>query len=279
MLRRAWTQPALATQDTAVEFTFQTRQTPVLAPGDILWNILQKPPRALVDAGPFDCMIILSGIVPKQGADFALNSLIGAAGMNAAADLGIPRVLLASTSAVYGTYSNTPFDEDAPLDPVSAYGHSKRDMEVACRAQALANGIELCCMRIGNVAGADALLSGGVALKPNEKLPLDCFHDGSTPLRSYIGPHSLARVMVSLTRADTSLPATLNTAAPHPVTMQALAQAAEIPLELRPTQCNAHQHVTLDCTALTALHPFDPQESAPAEIVRQWRMLGDGQMH
>lgn len=271
MLRRAWTQDAA--QHTGIEFVFQTRRTAPAHPDDLLWDILAQPPRAIEDAAPFDCMIVLSGVTPGPDADFTLNTSIGVACLSAAARLGIPHVLLASTSAVYGTYSDDPFVESDPLDPVNDYGRSKREMEEVCAAQARAAGFGLCCLRIGNVAGADALLINGAALAPGEPLRLDHFNDGGTPVRSYIGPQSLARVMVSLVRERMRLPTALNIAAPGAITMQALAQAAGMPVELRPAQGSAHQYVTLECSALANLHRFEPDELEPAHMVQQWQML------
>lgn len=271
MLRRAWARDAEDVRKAGITFTFQTRHIQPEHPDDLLWDVLHAPPPT--DAGPFECMIVLSGIVPRGGADFTLNTAIGTACVAAAAQMGIPAVLLASTSAVYGTDSDLPLREEDPLRPLHDYGRSKRDMEEVCQAQARALGVALCSMRIGNVAGADALLINAAALGPDEKLRLDCFKDGGTPLRSYIGPHSLARVMLSLIAQRTELPAALNIAAPDPVTMGALAQAAQAPVDLQPAQGQAHQHVTLACEALAALHPFDPVASQPAEMIRQWRML------
>lgn len=273
MLRHIWTRDGAQDQNDGITFSFQTRRPCAGRSGDLLWDILDPPSRAVTDAAPFDCMIALSGVVPKPGADFTLNTVLGSASVAAAARLGIPHVLLASTSAVYGTYSNAPFAEDARLDPQSVYGRSKREMEVACQAQAAAAGIGLCCLRIGNVAGADALLLNGAALAQGARLPLEYFKDGRTPVRSYIGPHSLARVMLSLIRARSRLPSALNIAAPRPVTMGALARAAGIAVDLCPADGEAHQHVTLACDALTGLHGFAPAEAEPSEMVRQWRAL------
>lgn len=269
LLRHGWAYGAGTHND--VTFIYQTRQVHRGQQGDILWDVLDTPPPALTDAAPFDCMIVLSGVVPKAGADFTRNTSIGLAALAAAAQLDIPRVLLASTSAVYGSYSNAPFREADALDPVNDYGRSKRAMEEACAVQARASGVALCCLRIGNVAGADALLCNGAALGTGESLQLDVFADGGTPVRSYIGPRSLGQVLVSLARSGSALPRCLNIAAPHPVSMGALARAAQMPVTLRAATEGAHQHITLDCRALAALHRFDPVEAEAEEMVRQWR--------
>lgn len=271
LLRQAWFQDH--DKNPNVCFTFQTRYVQESLPNDLLWDILQGPPPMRAHAAGFDCMIVLSGVVPKPGADFTLNTKIGTASVVAAERLGIPHVLLASTSAVYGTYSNEPFSEHSALHPTNEYGKSKRDMEQAAHRLAHSSGVALCCLRIGNVAGADALLRNAKALAPGENLRLDTFENGGTPLRSYIGPHSLARTLVSLIYNRAKLPAAVNIATPLPVSMGALAEAAHIPLDLHRVSESAHQYVTLDCSVLDALHDFDPCEFQPLEMIRQWRRL------
>ena len=269
MLRGCWA----VQSDPATEFTFQTRRADENHPADFLWDVADAPPQVLIDAPTFDCMIVLSGVVPRPDADFTLNAAIGTASITAAARLGIGTVLLASTSAVYGTHSDAPFHEEDTPHPLNDYGRSKLEMEATSRDCAQALGIKLCCLRIGNVAGADVLLLNGAALGPSGKLSLDCFTDGGTPVRSYIGPQTLAEVLISLIRARDDLPAVLNVAAPRPVSMLALTQAAEFPVTLTPAQTDRHQHVTLDCSALSALHRFGPSASTPAGIVRQWQRI------
>lgn len=271
MLRSVWGQNTA--QGTGATFAYQTRHRQNVRGNDPVWDILDPPPTSVTRQAPFDCMIVLAGIVPRAGVDFTLNTTIGQAAVAAASQLGIPRILLASTSAVYGNYSDAPLGEGHRLDPVNDYGRSKHAMEDACLSQAHAAGLDLCCLRIGNVAGADALLLNGVALAQDKTLQLDVFADGGTPLRSYIGPITLGRVLLSLARCTNALPDCLNIAAPHPVTMGALAQAADMPVTLRPTPTGMHQNITLDCTALTALHSFAPAASDPVEMVREWRSV------
>jgi nucleoside-diphosphate-sugar epimerase len=263
MLRRVW-----AHDSADVTFTYQTRNPD--ATDDMLWDVLHAPVPAQT---PFACMIALSGVVPAPGADLALNTALGVAAVEAAAHLDIPAVLLASSSAVYGSAGNAPFTEDTPLAPVNDYGRAKQEMETACQTRATAAGVHLCCLRIGNVAGADALLRNGAALEVGAKLRLDRFADGGTPLRSYIGPQTLAQVLMSLVTARRGMPPVLNIAAPRPVTMQTLAQAAQLPFDLVPAGSGAHKNITLDCSALTGLHRFSPADSTAREMVRQWQTV------
>lgn len=270
MLRRFWSRDT--SRDTDITRLYQTRRAQDRAESDlVVWDILDPLPDTITGQAPFDCMIVLAGIVPQAEANLALNISLGLASLEAAARLGSARVLLASSSAVYGASSNAPLSEEGPLAPANPYGRAKQAMEEACKVQARKLGLELCCLRIGNVAGADALLLNGAALRQGETLQLDMFADGGTPMRSYIGPDSLGRVLMSLVRSPAPLPDALNIAAPRPVSMGALAQTAHLPVTLRPVKDSAHQYITLDCTRLTAIHRFDPAEADPGEMVRQWR--------
>lgn len=131
----------------------------------------------------------------------------------------------------------------------------------------------LCCLRIGNVAGADALLGNGAALKSGERLRIDSFDGGATPLRSYIGPHTLAKVLCELAQNHKTLPDVLNIGVSNPVEMAALAQAAGMAFDLVPAMGSAHQYITLDCAALARLYSFNATDSDPAQMVAQWRSL------
>ena len=270
MVRRAWVQ----TPPHGIEPVFQTRR-PTTDEQDLLWDPLGDDISALKTAGPFDAMLVLSGVVPKPDADFSLNTDIGLVCGASAAECGIPRVLLASTSAVYGAALARAYCEDDFCAPVNDYGRAKLEMEAACVRQARDLGTELCCLRIGNVAGADVLLINGRALQGDARLQLDRFEDGGTPLRSYIGPATLSRVLAQLMRQDAPLDPLLNIAVPAPITMGDLIAAAAIPFDLRTAPAKAHQNVTLECARLAALYPFGPNDGQPSEMIDQWHQLRD----
>lgn len=263
MLRQAW-----AKDSAGIEFAFQTRYPSAAC--DLLWDVLDAPPDAVVQSAPFDAMIVLSGVVPGPDADVTRNAAIGCAAILAAAKLCIPMVFLASSSAVYGGGRPAAFHEADATAPVNAYGEAKLAMEVQCRAQARSAGVRLCLLRIGNVAGADALLLNARKLAPGQRLAMDVFADGGTPVRSYIGPQSFAQVICTLIHGRDAVPEVLNIAAQRPVSMRALAESAAVPFDLRPAPATAQQHITLDCAVLAALHQFAPADSDPDEMVRQY---------
>lgn len=232
----------------------------------LAWD-LAAGPRPLLDLaardGPPAALVVLAGVTPATGADMAANVGLARAALAAARQAGVRRVLLASSSAVYGGPRPEPWREEDPAQPRSAYGAAKLAMEEAARPFRDA-GLEVSALRIGNVAGADALL-----LNAPGPVRIDRFADGGGPVRSYIGPATLARVLTAL--CGLSLPPVLNLAAPRPVAMADLARAADLRWSWTPAPPAAAQHFTLACDRLAQAVPFADTDSAPAAMIAQWR--------
>ncbi|PZR65196.1 MAG: UDP-glucose 4-epimerase, partial [Solirubrobacterales bacterium] len=72
--------------------------------------------------------------------------------VDAAARVGVPRILLASSSAVYRPRSR-PLSEDSELGPVSPYGKSKLRGEEIARQRTDASGVGLVVVRYFSVYG------------------------------------------------------------------------------------------------------------------------------
>lgn len=70
-----------------------------------------------------------------------------------AVEAGVPRVVLASSCAVYGDAAHLPVAETSPLRPLSPYATAKLASEEACAAAADAEGITAVCLRFFNVYG------------------------------------------------------------------------------------------------------------------------------
>ncbi|AHM03752.1 hypothetical protein roselon_01364 [Roseibacterium elongatum DSM 19469] len=235
----------------------------------LFWPLLDPSAKG-PQPGAFDATICLAGVTPGPGADLSLNTGLAEAALTAAHRAGIGRVLVASSSAVYGAGDGTPFSETARTDPVNAYGAAKLDMERAC-APWRDKGVEVCCLRIGNVAGADALLLNVARSAPDQPLVIDRFADGRGPVRSYIGARSMADVLLTLATTPRDLPEVLNVAAPGHVWMEDLARAAGHPFDFRDAPPTAYQSITLACARLAALHDFAPDAADPAALVTQWK--------
>lgn len=231
---------------------------------------LQEPPNDRLAAQNIDAIVCLAGVTPGPGADLSLNTSLAEAVLAAAHRARIRRVLLASSSSVYGPGEGKPFSETAATAPTNAYGMAKLAMEHACAFWREA-GLEVCCLRIGNVAGADALLLNVARSVAKQPITIDRFPDGGGPIRSYIGVATMAEVLCDLTKFRHPLPQVLNIAAPGVVSMEDLARAADHPYVFRPALPGAHQTITLDCDSLAALHDFAADASDPVQMIKQWK--------
>lgn len=260
----------------AVDLVCQHRSMGHADAGTLVWSPLEGPDallRFLKDRPAFDAVVALVGVTPQSGQPLADNTALAEACLDAAYRAGTRRVLLASSSAVYGAGSPEPIREEAPLLPANPYGAAKVHMEEACQPWR-ARGLEVCCLRIGNVAGADQLLlNARQALHGTtpSAIRLDIFADGHGPLRSYIGPGTLAAVLRALALSDRALPEALNIAAPTPVWMEDLLAAAGCRFEAIDATGKGHQVITLDCDRLAQFYRFSPGDSLPGTMVQQWR--------
>ncbi|WP_241557912.1 NAD-dependent epimerase/dehydratase family protein [Falsirhodobacter deserti] len=202
-------------------------------------------------AGQGGVILNLAGVTDPAG-PLDDNVTTAAAAITEGARRGA-RVFLLSSAAVYGR-GDRDFSEDDTTAPLNAYGQAKLRME------ALAGSATI--LRLGNVAGADALLG-----RAAEEVTLDPAGE-SGPVRSYIGPVTLARVLWALMQAP-SLPRILNIAEPPPVAMSALLAAAGIPWRFGPPREGTIPRVGLDTTRLQAICPLPPAD--PARMVAEWR--------
>jgi nucleoside-diphosphate-sugar epimerase len=81
------------------------------------------------------------------------NVLATQAVLEACADLGVPRVVCASSSSVYGDVTEMPLREDGPCRPVSPYGVTKLACEHLCRLYATGRGLHTVALRFFTVFG------------------------------------------------------------------------------------------------------------------------------
>jgi UDP-glucose 4-epimerase len=66
----------------------------------------------------------------------------------------VPNIVFSSTAAVYGEPASVPITEDAPTEPVNAYGMSKLVFEQLLGLYERAHTVRAICLRYFNVAGA-----------------------------------------------------------------------------------------------------------------------------
>jgi nucleoside-diphosphate-sugar epimerase len=236
-------------------------------PGDALlrgqilvFDPLSEPPVS----APVDLVIGLAGIVPGKG-ELSLNVDLGLAAVHCAIALKAQHVMLASSAAVYGASTKPFFEEDATY-PLSPYGMAKLEMEEKALGLAQRNGLPATMLRIGNVAGADALLG-----QDGKRRNLDQFPSGHGPIRSYIGPQGLSAVLASLIRcacAGIPLPERLNVALRGGVPMADLCKAAGLDVTWQPAPQTAVETVVLDVTRLADL--ISVRDADAQAIVADW---------
>lgn len=214
------------------------------------------------------CLAGVTNDKVRQGGDFADNTTLALAAVRAAAHTGA-RVLVASSAAVYGNQPGE-LHENSPLKPQSGYGEAKAEMETRVAALARDLGVTACALRIGNVAGVDAILGGW---KPGFRL--DLFSDGHSPARSYIGPETLARVISDLIRTA-DLPPVLNVAASGTVQMGALLDAAGLEWAGQNAPDSAIPLVCLATDKLQRFTPLDTAASLAENLVAEWRKMKAG---
>ncbi|MEO9457599.1 MAG: NAD(P)-dependent oxidoreductase [Lentilitoribacter sp.] len=206
-------------------------------------------------------VLCLAGITPSSSSlSFQHNSSIAAACLDAAKTADVSRVFLTSSAAVYGNQSGL-LSETDQLNPVSEYGRSKAEMENL----ALKHKQTSTVLRIGNVAGADAILGGW-----HPKMKIDTFPDGSTPRRSYVGPETLAKVIQKLFRIE-NLPAILNLASPKSIHMNELLDHANLTYARAPATDKSIADVTLDTSLLEKYVTFRQEDCSAESMVAQWK--------
>ena len=177
------------------------------------------------------------------------------------------RVLVASSQAVYVPSvrpPEEPLPETAHTEPMAPYGRAKRAME-----EAVAEMDHVTCLRLGNVAGCDALAAGvAEARRTGRPVTLDRFPDGRGPRRAMIGAGDLAAMLPALFTAP-ALPPVLNLACRGSVGMAEVLQALGQPFDWRPAGEGALPDLALDVSALAAICPV-PDADARALAAQGW---------
>ncbi|MCC7321342.1 MAG: sugar nucleotide-binding protein [Rubellimicrobium sp.] len=244
----------------AVEPLWHHRPGHAIGGNAIAWD-LAGPPPADPRLGAVRGIVVLAGATGGDAAQLGANTAAALAALSLAAAGVRGPVLLMSSAAVVAGAAGIP-DDTAPPAPLGAYGASKAAME-----RAVAGRPGVTCLRLANVAGCGALFAAMAA----GEVALDRFADGSSPRRAWIGPVSLARVLVALAGRD-DLPAILNTAQPGTVPMEDILAAAGARWHPVPAPPDALARLELDTGLLESLVPL-PRAAASA-LVAEARAAG-----
>lgn len=231
---------------------------------DLVWNIGIEPAPPLPRRAIF---LHLAGQTRGSEAELAENRRSAKALGACARAADARHVFFMSSVAVYPPGPGL-IAEDQAVDPTSAYAKAKLAAEVAIRL-AVPEG-RLTLLRLGNLAGADTLLTSAraailqqcpVALDPVAGQP-------GGPERSYIGPQALAHVLAALigmAAQGMALPDVLNLAQPPALRMADLLTAAGANWHFGPPRAGVIRRVAVDVARLAALVSL-PQATAETVI-------------
>jgi nucleoside-diphosphate-sugar epimerase len=224
-------------------------------------DILEDPDDLVALLDGADAVVCLAGVTPaSKNGTIHQNAQIASACLDAARLAGVGRVFLTSTAAVYGRETGK-LTEQHPVKPMSDYGHAKVEMEhIASQHEQ-----ESTVLRIGNVAGADAILGNWHA-----EMKIEQLEDGTTPRRSYVGPETLGRIITELTMFD-KLPSILNIATPRSIYMNELLDCAGLLYAKIPATSQTIPDVTLDTKLLEQFVAFTHEHSLPSFMVAEWK--------
>jgi len=222
-------------------------------PGVTLTWDMAAPPPPLPEGPRPGALICFAGATPRGGGDLGANRDLAHAALGAARAWGVHGFFL-SSAAVYGDPGAAPADEQSPPRRTGDYGAAKLEMEQAL----LDSGHPgLTILRLGNVAGAGEPFDA--AATPRDSVPLERFGDGTGPVRSFVGPRTLAHVLARLSALATQgvpLPRLLNVAAPRPTAMADILDALDRRWHWVDPRPDAIATVHLDTTRLAALCPL-----------------------
>ncbi|MFC3119951.1 hypothetical protein ACFOHS_22910 [Jhaorihella thermophila] len=124
------------------------------------------------------------------------------------------------------------------------------------------------CLRIGNVAGADAILGDW---RPGFRL--DRFADGRTPPAQLCRPRNAGARAEGSCRRLRSAAGSERRRPPARSRWGALLDAAGLAWTPRPAPEDAIARVQLDVSALERFTSFAPRDSLPRTMVAEWREL------
>lgn len=88
---------------------------------------------------------------PRKVTDINVDGTVNL--LQAATEAGVDRVIIASSSSVYGKPESLPYTEDHPTEPVSPYGVTKLAQEHMARVYTELHGLPTVCLRYFTVYG------------------------------------------------------------------------------------------------------------------------------
>lgn len=204
------------------------------------------------------------------------------------------RIVMASSSSVYGNLAAAPFREDADVsEPISPYAATKRACELIAHAHHKLNGTPTACLRFFTVYGPRQRPDLAISLFMHKALraashpsspvePIVMFGDGSSS-RDYTFIDDIVRgVLTAYDRIDRHGFRIWNLGNSSPVTLRDMIAAIqkvtgrELPIKAMPMQPGDVERTYADLTRSTAELGFKPQTPFHEGLSRQWAWMREG---
>jgi UDP-glucuronate 4-epimerase len=183
--------------------------------------------------------------------------------LQAAREAGVPRIVFASTSSVYGTVEGPANEDQTPCRPLSPYGASKVGAEALCSSFAQSGAMSILALRFFTVIGPRqrpdmALPQFARKIACGE--PIRVFGDGSS-MRDYTYVLDLVDALEAAISVDYSGYTVLNVGGGHPVALNKVIRVLEDKLGKTADQ------------RFEPVHPVDPHLTF-ADIGKARELLG-----
>jgi len=186
--------------------------------------------------------------------------------LDAARDSDVERVVLASSSSVYGKPEYLPYDEDHPTNPVSPYGVSKLAAEQYARVYSELYGLSTVSLRYFTVYGPrmrpNMAMTNFVSRCLNGKPPV-IYGDGEQT-RDFTYIDDIVRVNEQLLTDDSANGEIMNVGSTDNIDIQTLAEvvrdelAPELELEYDEARTGDAEHTHADVSKANELLSYEP---------------------
>lgn len=208
--------------------------------------------------------------------------------LSAATAAGVPRVVIASSSSVYGNSKTVPFREDDPaLEPISPYAASKRAAELLAFTHHHAHGTPVACLRFFTVYGPRQRPDLAISLFMRKMLagqPLQVFGDGSMARDYTFVSDTVQGVLAALDRIDAHGYRIWNLGNNQPTRLDALlaaltrATGIEPRIERQPQPAGDVERTWADLTRSRAELGYQPRVTLEQGLAAQWEWLRQAQL-
>lgn len=203
--------------------------------------------------------------------------------LHAASRAGCARVIIASSSSVYGNNTKVPFAEDDPVEnPISPYAATKRACELLGYSHHRLTGTPIAMLRFFTVYGPDQ--RPDLAISKFMKLlragkPIPMFGNGNTSRDYTFIDDIVSGVLASYQRIDTHGYRIWNLGGNAPVTLNHLIASigrvagTEPAIEHRPPQAGDVERTWADLTRSATELGYSPRTTLESGLRAQWEAL------